>query len=96
MLTGSYLIPQDGPRDTMGCFVQPALRQHFGEKLRDAGLDVADINTYMARFKPQPRSPTGKGHPEGPRVQPHVKPRLNPADMDNSLRTLDIEGTRWD
>lgn len=71
-------------------------RQHIGVTLRDAGLSVHDINTYMARFRPRPRSPTDKGHPEGPRVKPHVKPRQDPAAMDNSLRTLDIQGARWE
>jgi hypothetical protein len=61
---------------------------------RDAGLAVHDINSYMARFRPAARATADKGHPDGPRLEPRVKPRLSTAQMDNSLRTLDIEGTR--
>jgi hypothetical protein len=62
---------------------------------RDAGLAVHDINSYMARFRPALRATADKGHPEGPKLEPRVKPRHSPALMDNSLRTVDIEGTRW-
>jgi hypothetical protein len=69
-------------------------RQQIAEQPRDAGLDVADINSYMARFRPAARTTADKGHPDGPRLEPRVKPRHSPAQMDNSLRTVDIEGTR--
>lgn len=64
--------------------------------MRDTCLNVSDINTYMARFKPAPRNSAGdyKGHPGGPRVPSPVKPRTHPSIMDNSLRKFDIEGTR--
>lgn len=62
---------------------------------RDSCLNVSDINAYMARFKPAPRnSAEYKGHPQGPRAPSPVRPRSNPAIMDNSLRKFDIEGTR--
>lgn len=69
-------------------------RQQTGAQPRGAGLDVADINAYMARFKPVARATADKGHPDGPRLEPRVRPRHSPALLDNSLRTLDIEGTR--
>lgn len=56
---------------------------------------MSDINAYMARFKPAPRnSAEYKGHPQGPRASSPIRPRSNPAVMDNSLRKFDIEGTR--
>jgi hypothetical protein len=62
---------------------------------RDSCLNVSDINAYMARFKPAPRnSAEYKGHPQGPQAPSPVRPRSNPAIMDNSLRKFDIEGTR--
>jgi hypothetical protein len=69
-------------------------RQQLAPQPRDAGLAVHDINSYMARFRPAGRATADKGHPEGPRVEPRVKPRHSAAQMDNSLRTVDIEGTR--
>lgn len=62
---------------------------------RDAGLAVGDINGYMARFRPAPRASADKGHPDGPKLESRVKPRHCAGLMDNSLRTDDIEGTRW-
>lgn len=79
--------------------LQPAVvayRQHVGQAARDSCLNVTDINSFMARFKPGPRnSAEHKGHPQGPRVPSPIRPRSNPAIMDNSLRNFDIEGTRW-
>ena len=70
-------------------------RRHVGASGQDSCLDVSDINSYMARFRPGPRnSGQYKGHPQGPRVPSPIRPRSNPATMDNSLRKFDIEGTR--
>lgn len=67
----------------------------MGQAGRDTCLNVADINSFMARFKPGPRnSAEHKGHPQGPRVPSPIRLRSNPAIMDNSLRKFDIEGTR--
>lgn len=73
---------------------RPHHRQQLAVQPRDAGLAVGDINGYMARFRPAPRASADKGHPDGPKLEPRVKPRHCAGLMDNSLRTDDIEGTR--
>jgi hypothetical protein len=65
----------------------------MGATMRNTALNVTDING--ARFRPAQRdSSEYKGHPGGPRVPSPVKPRHAAADMDNSLRLFDIEGSR--
>lgn len=72
---------------------RPTNRRNIGMSVRDSCLDVSDINTHA--FKPAPRNSAEqyKGHPQGPRVPSPVRPRSDPAIMDNSLRKFDIAGT---
>lgn len=69
-------------------------RHHFGLHLRDSALNVADINGCQPHPRPGPRAAAFKGHPDGPQREPAIKPRRPEAPVDNSLRTLDIEGAR--
>jgi hypothetical protein len=59
---------------------------------RDPKLNVRDINAEGKKeLRTSPDFWT-KGHPEGPKDLTHVRPRGNPTERDNSLRTADIHG----
>ena len=60
---------------------------------------MQDINGYMVRrLVPRGESPLAKGLPDNGRRPSPLRPRIDPAHQDNSLRTADIEGSspcRW-